>query len=71
MVLFVPGVVEFIVALAEAELRPAFALLDQANQPFLAFVLIVATLGVGLVPTEPVLKLPSESELALNEKLKV
>lgn len=66
-VLFVPGVVEAMVALAVAEFKPVFTSLAQTVQPFLAFVLTVTVRGVGLVVTLLVLSEPSASVLAFKE----
>ena len=63
--------VEAIVEAAEVELRPVFASRAQTYQPFLAFVLIVAVRGVGLVVTDEVLNVPRASVFALNAKLNV
>jgi hypothetical protein len=70
-VLLLPGVVEAIVADALAEFKPVLLSFAHTSQPFLAFVFTVAVRGVGLEVTDPLLKLPSESVLPLNAKLKV
>lgn len=70
-VLFVPGVVEAIVAAARADVRPVFALRAHTVQPFFALVLTVAVRAAGLAVTDAVLSDPSASVLALSANEKV
>lgn len=68
--LLLPGVVDAMVELVEAELSPVFASLAQTIQPLPALVSTVTVRGVGLVVTDPVDNVPSASVLALKAKLK-
>jgi hypothetical protein len=54
---------------AVADVKPVFESLAQTIQPFLAFVLTVAVLGVALGVTAPVESVPSGSVLPLKAKL--
>lgn len=70
-VLFVPGVVDAIVADAVADVSPVLASLAHTCQPFLPLVLTVAVRGVGLEVTLPVLSVPNASDVALKENVNV